>query len=150
MNTAQDGKQGGFTLIELLVVVAIIGIISSIAYASYQKSELKSRRADAKSALANLSQTLERCYSQNFKYKGCTTLDSGTISVPSTSQRGYYTVSIPSISTSYYTAEAVAVSTGPQAKDTGCTTLYQTNVGTGSGTPPTTANAAVSDSSSCW
>ena len=126
-------KNAGFTLMEVMIAMAIIAVISAYAISSYQKTELKSRRADAKSALANLSQTLERCYTQNFKYKGCTTLDTGTITVSTTSQRGYYTMSVPTISTGYYTAVATAVGTGPQAKDTGCTIMYQTNVGPGSG-----------------
>ena len=40
--------QQGFTLIELMVTVAIVGILASIAYPSYQDSVMKSRRADVK------------------------------------------------------------------------------------------------------
>jgi type IV pilus assembly protein PilE len=63
----QKKKQLGFTLIELLVVVAIVGVLAKIAYPSYQDSMTKSRRADAKSALLELSVFMERYYTT----KGC-------------------------------------------------------------------------------
>src|SRR5262245_3046629 len=37
----------GFTMAELMIVVAIIGILSAIAYPSYQRYLLRSNRADA-------------------------------------------------------------------------------------------------------
>src|SRR5512138_3608693 len=37
----------GFTLIEVMIVVTIIGILSAIAYPSYQRYILRSNRADA-------------------------------------------------------------------------------------------------------
>src|SRR5687767_2964658 len=40
-------KQKGFTLIEMMVVVAIMAILTMVAYPSYQESVRKSRRSDA-------------------------------------------------------------------------------------------------------
>ena len=37
----------GFTLLELMIVVAIVAILSAIAYASYQNQIIKSRRPAA-------------------------------------------------------------------------------------------------------
>lgn len=59
----------GFTLIELMIVVAIIGIISAIAYPSYQEHIRKARRADAQTALMELAQFMERHYTANGKYR---------------------------------------------------------------------------------
>jgi type IV pilus assembly protein PilE len=59
----------GFTLIELLITIAIIGILASIAYPSYQGSVLKTRRAEGKSALMQLMIAQERYYSQHNTYK---------------------------------------------------------------------------------
>ena len=51
----------GFTLIELMITVAIVGILAAVAYPAYTDSVLKSRRATARTALAEL---LHRLYHQ--------------------------------------------------------------------------------------
>ncbi len=61
-------KNHGFTLIELMIVVAIIGILASIAYPSYHDSVLKGRRAEARTAIAELMQQQERYMTQNNTY----------------------------------------------------------------------------------
>lgn len=58
----------GFTLIELMVVVAVIGILASIAYPSYQEYVRKSRRAEGRTALLELLQQQERYMTQNNTY----------------------------------------------------------------------------------
>ena len=63
-------SQHGFTLIELMIVIGIIGIISAIAYPSYQESVAKSRRADAQRALMEAEQFMRRYYSAKDTFKG--------------------------------------------------------------------------------
>ena len=58
----------GFSLIELIAVVAIVGILAAIAYPSYREAVRKSKRAEAKSALARLMQQQERYYSRHGTY----------------------------------------------------------------------------------
>ena len=48
--------QQGFTLIELMIVVAIVGILSAIAYPSYAEYIRKGHRADARAGLLQAQQ----------------------------------------------------------------------------------------------
>ena len=63
----------GFTLIELMVTVAIVAILASIVYPSYTSSVLKGKRAQAKTALAELLQQQERFMTQKNCYQPFTT-----------------------------------------------------------------------------
>lgn len=66
--------QTGFTLIELMIVVAVVGILAAIAYPSYTESVLKGKRAQGRTALAELMQQQERYMTQQNCYMGFTTV----------------------------------------------------------------------------
>ena len=60
--------QTGFTLIELMIVVAVIGILSAVAYPIYTDQVRKGKRAEARAGLANLLQQQERYFTQRNTY----------------------------------------------------------------------------------
>lgn len=128
-------KQNGFTLIELMIVVAIIGILSAIAYPSYQSYMKKSARADAKVGLSKLADKQERFYLQNNTY----TATIADLNTSTTSEEGYYTFTITSDDLlSGFIITATAVTGKSQANDTGCTvmTLSSTSAKTPNGPAP--------------
>lgn len=46
--------RSGFTLIELMIVVAVIGILASIAYPSYEDYIRRARRVDAQGIMMDI------------------------------------------------------------------------------------------------
>ncbi|MDE1898026.1 MAG: prepilin-type N-terminal cleavage/methylation domain-containing protein [Xanthomonadaceae bacterium] len=108
-------RLSGFTLIELMIVVAIIAILTAIAYPAYTQYIYRSRRSDAYAGINQSQAILERCYAQYFSYQPTT----GTCPVPAatTSPEKYYNINT-AVTSSTYTITAVPV--GPQANDTSC------------------------------
>jgi len=112
----------GFTLIELMIVVAVIGILSAIAYPSYKSYILKSRRADAKNALLDLAAREERVFSNTNSYSlDAPTLGYGTGSAwpfnINSSGSAFYQLRVVTDATGYM---ARAIPIGTQTADTAC------------------------------
>lgn len=78
--------QRGVTLVELMVVMVILAIIAAIAIPTYRQQVIRSNRSDAKTALMQTAQTLERCFTRVSTYTGCVVL-------PVASPEGLYSVS---------------------------------------------------------
>ncbi|MCL1038494.1 type IV pilin protein [Shewanella submarina] len=114
----------GFTLIELMIAVAIIGILASIALPSYQEHVQTSRRTDARDALINAAQTLERQYTSTNAYTGGTLVKDTPFSSPG----GYYSVTATELTTGAYTL--VSTAKPPQDKDLTCKVMTITHTGT--------------------
>jgi type IV pilus assembly protein PilE len=58
----------GFTLIELMIVVAIIGILSALALPAYTEYVNRGKRADARAALLQMAQYMQRFYAANDRF----------------------------------------------------------------------------------
>jgi type IV pilus assembly protein PilE len=66
------GKESGYTLVEIMIVVAIVGIISAIAFPAYQGYMTDTYRAQALTDLRVCALALDRYFSDGFTYVGAT------------------------------------------------------------------------------
>lgn len=123
-------RQRGFTLIELMITVAIVGILASIAYPSYQQYVLSSRRAEAQSEMLRIQLGLEKWRANNNAYSS-NLADAGF-----TDTNAYYNYTITGATGSAYTINAAAQ--GSQTADSSCTPLTLNQ------------SAAKTPSSGCW
>ena len=124
-------KTKGFSLIELMIVVAIIAIISSVAYPSYQESIAKSRRADAQANLLELAQFMERHYTANNTYQDTSTTPPSAPGLPFTVSpkdggSTFYNIALSAITATSYTLTATPA--GAMAGDD-CGNLTLTHTG---------------------
>jgi type IV pilus assembly protein PilE len=133
----------GFTLIELLITVAVVAILSAIAYPSYINSVRKSHRTDAKTALTRAAQSMERYMTEKGSYTGASIGSGTTATISSTSENGYYTLSFAAGSPAATTFTIQAAPTGSQAGDN-CGTFTIDEAGTRGVTGGTVS------SSDCW
>jgi type IV pilus assembly protein PilE len=123
-------RWAGFTLTELLIAVAILGIISAIAYPSYQNYVRGARRAEARNMLLDASNREERNFADNNTYTDDMTA-LGFAADPAISETTNYSLdaavnpAVPNATT--YTLTATAQ--GSQAADDKCDTLTLASTG---------------------
>ncbi|MBI3284602.1 MAG: type IV pilin protein [Burkholderiales bacterium] len=108
-------KRRGFTLMELMVAVAIVGILSAIAYPSYLSYLIKSRRASAQSYLLDIAQRQQQYLLDARSY----TNDVNALNLTTPKDVApYYTVDVTkSDSPPAFTATAKPIPGSPQASD---------------------------------
>jgi len=75
-------KQKGITLIELMIVVAIIGLLSVIAYPAYDNYVKRSKRVTAEGDLYAFRNAMQRYFSENNSYVGSNGAAIGTDADP--------------------------------------------------------------------
>ncbi len=162
----------GFTLIELMIVVAVISILGAIAYPAYTSSVLKGKRAQGRTALAELLQQQERYMTQRNCYLGFTQpggIITPTAPSPTTACGGITATAVPfktfsgdSLATAAYTltsdtcpgsgsttlsiAECVRVIATPVRADPEVNILRMTSTGT----KDCTGTANTTNPALCW
>lgn len=144
----------GFTLVELMIVVAIIGIVTTIAYPSYQGFIKSSNRAAAQADLMGLGAAMERHKAATYSYKAAAVLaaDTGKPAIfhaHSPAAEPYanraYDLTISSSTGTAYLVEAKPKSGGTQAGD-GSLFLYSD----GRRAWDMNNNGSISSSEYCW
>ncbi len=120
--------QHGFTLIELMIVVAMIGILSAIAFPTYTRYVIRSQRVAAQGDLMLLTGQMERSYTVNQHYANTADMSkcgnvssatwSGTVQAPFGNAKKHYTLTcVISDGGQTYVITATPVTTSNQKND---------------------------------
>ncbi|MDR2299552.1 MAG: type IV pilin protein [Comamonas sp.] len=112
-------NQRGFTLIELMIVLAVVGILSAVAYPSYTEYVRRGHRADARTGLLQAQMWMERAATATGVYP--TNADTTKILPAALSWTGdsnkRYTIEFKSSTNAAYTLIAKRKNPGLQAAD---------------------------------
>ncbi|MFQ3094006.1 type IV pilin protein [Neisseria meningitidis] len=91
--------QKGFTLLELMIAVAILGILTLIAYPSYKTYIRRARLSEVKSTLLVNAQNLERYYRQKGTFEH---YDKNKLK-----QNKYFNITLSKFNPDHFTLQAV-------------------------------------------
>jgi type IV pilus assembly protein PilE len=122
----------GVTLVELMIAVAIVGILTAIAYPSYQAQVRRGNRTDGKAELLEAAQELEKCFTRFGRYLfttagECVAFDRTTAG--RLSEQGKYLISFQGVPTATtYTLQAVLQPGRGLDPECGTLTLDQTGL----------------------
>lgn len=114
----QINNHKGFSLIEIIITIAIIAILTAIAYPLYDNHKRKSKRSDAHTTLSRIAQAQERFFTDNDAYATTVTALRGIDS--DISEHSFYKITVectladPTCTTGFL---LVATPVGDQASD---------------------------------
>ena len=111
----------GFTLIEMMITVVIVGVLAAIALPSYQNYVRSAHRSDAKAALLENAQFLEKNFTEVNKYNKDAAGDDVVLPVTKTPREdagaGMYSLALEVNSTTASTFKLVATPVGGTMMD---------------------------------
>ncbi|MUI53915.1 type IV pilin protein [Aliivibrio fischeri] len=96
----------GMTLIELMIAIAVIGLLSAIAYPAYTNHILKANRIAVLTDIAKIQLEIEERYINSYSSIASSIISGGTCSFCDT-QLDKYTLSFEDLTATTYTIKAV-------------------------------------------
>ena len=150
MNTALLKFQRGMTLIELMVVVAIVAIVFVIAFPSYERYVVRTKRAVAQNALLQVADRQQQFFMDNKQFAANLTNlgfnanpfvvdDEGSATVAAAAD-AVYSITLSNVTQTTWTATAAPLH-GQLSRDTNCGSLSITQAGT---------KASSGGGANCW
>jgi type IV pilus assembly protein PilE len=138
MNIALPKFQRGITLIELLVVVAIIAIVSAIAFPSYDRYIVRTKRAVAQNVLMQVADRQQQFFMDNKRFAASLTnlgfganpfvVDDDGAATVAGDVDAVYSVTLSNVTQTTWTATAAPLN-GQLSRDTNCGSLSITQTG---------------------
>jgi type IV pilus assembly protein PilE len=150
MNTALLKFQRGMTLIELMVVVAIVAIVFALAFPSYERYVVRTKRAVAQNALLQVADRQQQFFMDNKQFAANLTNlgfnanpfvvdDEGSATVAAAAD-AVYSITLSNVTQTTWTATAAPLH-GQLSRDTNCGSLSITQAGT---------KASSGGGANCW
>ena len=127
----------GYTLVELLIVIAVVGILSSIAFNFFGDNVIAANRSEGRATLTQVAASLEKCKSLYGAYNA----PACNVVSPVMSESNYYSIDTTTDRTAT-TFTLIATPAGRQLGDSACTSMTLTNIGEKDGVPAAT--------NECW
>ena len=110
------GRQQGFSLIELIVGMAILAILTRLAYGTYTQHVIKSNRRAAQAQMMDIANREQQYLIANRTYADATTLAGSGYNLPTEVSSKYgYTITVGNSTVPSYTITFTP--TGTQASD---------------------------------
>ena len=130
--------QRGFTLTELMIVVAIVALIMAIAYPSYERYVVRSKRAVAQNTLLQVADRQQQFFMDNKRFAADLTslgfgadpwvVDDEGMSTVAGDADAVYSLSLANVTQTTWTATAAPLN-GQLSRDTACGSLSITQAG---------------------